>query len=240
MASSLPLKRLSSVLLPSYLRTARPAVSVVRSGSRSFNTNVAYDFDEDDEHNLDVDRRSSRSVHRGEFAPNSPGNWSSLSFWFLFLLGSFHSLRALSNGMHLDLSNSFPTTRSLNQILNVMDRFMDHPFATASRGFGAGPRRSWDVKETDDGLYLRIDMPGLGKEHVKVSLVQNTLIIKGEGEKEPDKEESGQRYTSRIDLPENLYKTDQVKAEMKNGVLKVVVPKVKEEDRADVVHVRVE
>ncbi|KAF2315801.1 hypothetical protein GH714_040340 [Hevea brasiliensis] len=105
---------------------------------------------------------------------------------------------------------------------------------------GAGPRRGWDVRETDDALNFRIDMPGLDKEDVKVSLEQNTLVIKGEGANESDEEDSGRRYTSRIDLPEKIYRTDQIKAEMKNGVLKVVVPKVKEEERADVFHVKVE
>ncbi|GMN40967.1 hypothetical protein TIFTF001_010192 [Ficus carica] len=83
-------------------------------------------------------------------------------------------------------------------------------------------------------------MPGLGKEDVNVSVEQNTLIIKGEGEKEEGEQVSGRRYMSRIDLPEKLYRTDQIKAEMKNGVLKVVVPKVKEEERSEVFHVNVE
>ncbi|XP_019051934.1 PREDICTED: small heat shock protein, chloroplastic-like [Nelumbo nucifera] len=114
-----------------------------------------------------------------------------------------------------------------------MDQFMDNPFLAASRGMGAGSRRGWDVKEDENGLYVRIDMLGLGKDNVKVSVEQNTLIIKGEGEKESEEEESGRRYSSRIDLPEKLYKTDQIKAEMKNDV-------VKEEERKGVFHVNIE
>jgi HSP20 family protein len=41
-------------------------------------------------------------------------------------------------------------------------------------------------------------------------------------------------------LPEKLYKIDQIKAEMKNGVLKVIVPKIKEEERNEVINVKVE
>lgn len=103
-----------------------------------------------------------------------------------------------------------------------------------------GVRRGWDARETEDALHLRVDMPGLGKEDVKISVEQNTLIIKGEGAKEGDEEESARRYTSRIDLPDKLYKIDQIRAEMKNGVLKVVVPKMKEEERKDVISVKVE
>ncbi|KAJ6934880.1 LOW QUALITY PROTEIN: hypothetical protein NC651_009772 [Populus alba x Populus x berolinensis] len=66
-----------------------------------------------------------------------------------------------------------------------------------------------------NALNLRIDMPGLGKEDVKVSVEQNSLVIKGEGAMESDDEENARRYSSRIDLPEKIYKTDEIKAEMK-------------------------
>lgn len=131
----------------------------------------------------------------------------------------------------------FSPTRSLSQVLNFMDQMTESPFFSGRRG---GLRRGWDAKETDDALNLSIDMPGLGKEDVRVSLEQNTLVIRGEGGKEGEGEESVRRYTSRIDLPEKLYRTDQIKAEMKNGVLKVTVPKVKEEERADVFQVKVD
>lgn len=131
----------------------------------------------------------------------------------------------------------FSPTRSLSQVLNFMDQMTESPFFSGTRG---GLRRGWDAKETDDALNFSIDMPGLGKEDVRVSLEQNTLVIRGEGGKEGEDEESVRRYTSRIDLPEKLYRTDQIKAEMKNGVLKVTVPKVKEEERADVFQVKVD
>ncbi|KAG8390245.1 hypothetical protein BUALT_Bualt01G0063700 [Buddleja alternifolia] len=141
--------------------------------------------------------------------------------------------RSLFPPFSADVFDPFSTRSSLSQILNMMDQFMESPVASTIR-------RNWDAKETGDGLHLRLDMPGLGKEDVKVSVEQNTLIIRGEGKKESEDDESGRRYTSRIDLPERLYKSDEIKAEMKNGVLKVFVPKVKEKERSDVVHVNVE
>ncbi|KAL3834629.1 hypothetical protein ACJIZ3_009365 [Penstemon smallii] len=125
------------------------------------------------------------------------------------------------------------TRSSLSQLLNVVDQIMDTPLSS-------NLRRNWDAKDATDGLHLRMDMPGLGKEDVKVSMEQNTLIIKGEGKKEFEDDESGRRYASRIELPERLYKTNAIKAEMKNGVLKVFLPKIKEEERSDVFHVKIE
>lgn len=131
-----------------------------------------------------------------------------------------------------DVLDPFSPTRSLSQILNLMDQSLDDPFvAAASRGMRAGSRRGFNVKEDDYALYMRIEMPGLDKEDVKVVVEGTTLVIIGEGKKESEDDEVAPRYSSRIDLPPNLYKIDQIKAEMRNGVLKIVVPKVKEEER---------
>lgn len=97
------------------------------------------------------------------------------------------------------------------------------------------------MREDENGLLLRMDMPGLGKEDVKVAVEQNTLIVKGEGGKESEnEEEGGRRYSSRLDIPPKLYKLDSIKAEMKNGVLMIKIPKVKEEEREDVFQVKIE
>ncbi|KAL9387249.1 hypothetical protein Peur_020373 [Populus x canadensis] len=212
MASSLALKRLvSSSIIPSSssLRSFLRPVATCPSSSRLFNTNALRDYDDDHESGRGSDDRPS---HR--------------------------SLARSRDDFLSDVFDPFSPTRSLSQVLNMMDQFMENPLISAPRA--GGLRRGWDARETDDALNLRIDMPGLGKEDVKVSVEQNSLVIKGEGAKESDDEENARRYSSRIDLPEKMYKTDEIKAEMKNGVLKVVVPKVKEEERANVLHVKVE
>ncbi|KAM7494084.1 hypothetical protein LguiB_028693 [Lonicera macranthoides] len=143
-----------------------------------------------------------------------------------------------------DVFDPLSPTRSLRQVLNLMDQFMDSPLMAAAShgiGFAAGSRRGWDVKEDKEGLHIRVDMPGLDKKNIKISVEQNILIIKGEGEKESDEEEDyGRRYSSRLVLPMDLYKINETKAEMKNGVLKLRVPKVKEEERKDVFQVKVD
>lgn len=132
-----------------------------------------------------------------------------------------------------DFFDPFAPTRSLSQMLNFMDQIAD-------RGLGSvTSHRGWDVKEDNEALKLRMDMPGIDKEKVKISVEQNILVIKGE-EDESEGESEGRRYSSRIELPKNVYKVDEIKAEMKNGVLKVRVPKVKEEERKDVFQVRIE
>ncbi|KAL6175789.1 hypothetical protein ACLB2K_052428 [Fragaria x ananassa] len=110
-----------------------------------------------------------------------------------------------------------------------------------TRGLGAGgSRRGWDVKETEDSLLLRMDMPGLNKEDVKISVEQGTLTVKGEGKDPEDEEDGGRRFSTRLDLPAKIYELNSIKAEMKNGVLKLVVPKVKEEEKNIVFEVKIE
>ncbi|GJN00299.1 hypothetical protein PR202_ga17720 [Eleusine coracana subsp. coracana] len=125
----------------------------------------------------------------------------------------------------------------------------------------AAPRRGWwvaRVKQDDDAVTLKVPMPGLGKEHVKMRAEQNVLLIKGDKETADDKgdketadedhketaddkeKEEVPRYTYRIELPADALKMDQVRAEMKNGLLTVTVPKVKDEERKDVFHITVE
>ncbi|KAI3691651.1 hypothetical protein L6452_31451 [Arctium lappa] len=143
--------------------------------------------------------------------------------------------RRRDNDVFSDLFDPISPTRSLSQILNTMDQFTDNPFMSASRGVGFGPQKPWDANENKETLSLRFDMPGLDKDNVKISAEQNTLIIKAEVENE-----SEGVYSSRIDLPSNVYKVEEVKAEMKNGVLKITVPKVKTEERKDARQIQVE
>ncbi|XP_076920724.1 23.6 kDa heat shock protein, mitochondrial-like [Bidens hawaiensis] len=148
--------------------------------------------------------------------------------------------RRRDNDFFSDVFDPISPTRSLSQIFNMMDRFMENPFMTAPQGgLRLGARRGWDAKETDDSLSLRFDMPGLDKENVKISVEQNTLIIKAEAEESEDEAEPLRRYSSRIDLPVDAHKLDEIKAEMKNGVLRLMVPKVKAEERKNVWEVEV-
>ncbi|CAA0820296.1 23.5 kDa heat shock protein- mitochondrial [Striga hermonthica] len=128
----------------------------------------------------------------------------------------------------IDIFGPYLKRSSLNTILKL-DQYMKPPEGSTKMVF-----RNWDARETADWIQLRMDMPGLGKEDVKVSVEQNTVTIEGKKkeceEDEEDEEDGwGRRYTFSkvIDLPEGIYNTSEIKAEMKKGVLKVFLPKIK-------------
>ena len=88
-----------------------------------------------------------------------------------------------------------------------------------------------DVRQCDGDLVVTAELPGLKKEEVKVELTDEALIIQGERKQEHKEDHEGfhrwersygQFYRS-IPLPEGA-KTEQAKAELTDGVLKVSVP----------------
>ena len=91
---------------------------------------------------------------------------------------------------------------------------------------------SFDVKENKDGYVFRADLPGVKEEDLEISLTGNRLAISGK--REAEKREQGETYyaTERsygsfsraFTLPDGT-DGDNVKAELKNGVLQVTVPK---------------
>ena len=92
-----------------------------------------------------------------------------------------------------------------------------------------------DIEETADSYRLRIDLPGMEQKDVKVTMLGETLTIRGERKAE-DEETSGNVYRRErrygaferaFRLGQNV-KPEQVKATFRNGVLEVTVPKADE------------
>jgi HSP20 family protein len=91
-----------------------------------------------------------------------------------------------------------------------------------------------DIYEREDAIVVMAEMPGVKRDDVDVNLENNELMVSGHAE-EPRVEghelcyaeyETGDyRRRFRISSPINAEKID---ASMKNGVLRVVLPKSKE------------
>ena len=145
-----------------------------------------------------------------------------------------------------DVLDPLGALTSMARLLSLMEDVATKTGGLSSTaGAGASRLGRWVAKEDDDAVYRKVPMPGLTKEHVKVRADKNILVVEGEGEKQPwdgdDDDSVVPRYNRRIEVPAaDAYKMDKIKAEMKNGVLWVTLLKVKEEERKDVFHVKVE
>ena len=121
-------------------------------------------------------------------------------------------------------------------MLDTMDRLFEDSMAFPGWSQSAGDVRSpWDIQDDEHEIRMRFDMPGLSKEDVKVFVEDDLLVIKGERKKEEKGGEdnswfdrSYSSYNTRLKLPDNCDK-DKIKAELKNGVLFISIPKSKVE-----------
>jgi HSP20 family protein len=127
--------------------------------------------------------------------------------------------------------------------LDTMQKRMNHMFGDifGSRE-GTGDEltfSSWnpavDVVEREDNFIIEAELPGIKKEDIHISFVNEMLTIRGE--KKVEKEEKKKNYhrsersygsfSRTFNFPGNV-KADKVDAEFNNGVLKVIVPKSEE------------
>ncbi|GAV73276.1 HSP20 domain-containing protein, partial [Cephalotus follicularis] len=148
----------------------------------------------------------------------------------------------------IGLWDRFPTARTVQQMMETMERMMDDPFAYSSGWQSPAPsegdrysrwRTPQEIKEVEVAYQMRFDMPGMTKQDVKLWVEEKMLVVKleklpnktsgseGNGEEEQEEEwfaNSYGRYSSRIALPENV-QFEKIKAEVKDGVLYITIPK---------------
>ena len=92
-----------------------------------------------------------------------------------------------------------------------------------------------DISENKDQYILKMDLPGVSKENLKLSFHDGELIISGERKQEKEEKDSkyhriertyGKYYRS-FTLPQTI-QADKINAEFKDGQLTITVPKSEE------------
>lgn len=92
-----------------------------------------------------------------------------------------------------------------------------------------------DIAEHDNEYIVKMDLPGVNKDDVKISLESNILTIKGEKKQEREEKEKNFHRVERsygsfqrsFTLPTSL-KSDKIDAVFADGVLSVTLPKLEE------------
>jgi len=92
-----------------------------------------------------------------------------------------------------------------------------------------------DIAERDDAYLVKVELPGVNKDEVKITLESNILTIRGEKKQEQETKKENYHRVERsygsfqrsFTLPTTV-KSDKIDASYKDGVLMVTLPKAEE------------
>ena len=130
--------------------------------------------------------------------------------------------------------------RDVAELQNRINRMFDDSFGPSRGREDAVNMCAWkpavDIYETETGVILSVDLPGVGKENVTVEVQDNILTLKGE--RFPKTEINQKAYYRQ----ERCYGTFQrsftlhhniqpnlIKATFKDGMLEIEIPRPEEE-----------
>ena len=122
--------------------------------------------------------------------------------------------------------------------LTALRREMDRLFEDFSTGGGA--LRFWEraaepaveVSDTAEAVVVKVQVPGITKDDVQLTITENALTVKGEMKEEEKKEEKNYHrrefrygaFVRTIALPAPV-QAEKATAQLKDGVLEVTMPK---------------
>jgi HSP20 family protein len=97
-------------------------------------------------------------------------------------------------------------------------------------------RPTVDIFETPEGVKIRADLPGVGKENVEIEVKDNILTLKGDRPEEKNIDDD--RYFRkerccgsfhRAFALHTIIQPDTIKAKFKDGVLEILIPTPEDE-----------
>ena len=138
----------------------------------------------------------------------------------------------------------------LASVLSNMDDIFkrvwhDFPLNEWSADFGGDWLPPVDLTESKDSIIVKVELPGLEKKDIDLTVKQGLLTIKGqkkEEKEETDKlchrvERSFGSFIRTFRLPAGV-KEDKVDAKFKDGILEITLPKA-EGDNKKITHVEI-
>ena len=131
--------------------------------------------------------------------------------------------------------------REIKSLRDMFDEFFDFEIMPQSRRL----RKRWleggewsppvDVIDKKESIIVKVELPGIDKKDVKISLSENTLTVRGERKEEQEVKKENYycservrgSYSRTIALPVDIDKSN-AKASFKNGVLEIILPKTED------------
>lgn len=128
-----------------------------------------------------------------------------------------------------------PMSRNLSDLSRSVDRFFDDSFFANAREASTAPLRSpaLDVSESETAYTVKLDMPGVAKDAVKVQIEGRRISVEAEQRKDDDKKEGERviyreravsRFSRTFTLPREISQSDSG-ASLEHGVLTLTLGK---------------
>jgi len=132
---------------------------------------------------------------------------------------------------------TWPTFGRLSNLREEIDRLFEAPLAEWARSSQllSGWSPALDVYEDKDNFVVKAELPGMKREEIEVSLQDGGLSISGERKSEEKYEEGevyrAERFFGKFQRTVTLHTpvaVDKVKAQYKDGILTITLPKTEE------------
>ncbi len=132
-------------------------------------------------------------------------------------------------------NNERPLRSSFFPIRSVFDDFFT-PSVWETPTFFNTPSLSADLWEEKDDVFVKMAMPGIKKEDIKINIMADCVTISGQTKKEEKSDDESKKYYYRsmessyeqsFNLPTKV-DPDKAEAEFKDGVLSIKMPKANE------------
>ena len=127
----------------------------------------------------------------------------------------------------------FDRELSTRRFSDLLDDFFNEA-VSSSNAFVPGI----DISETDDQFQVQVELPGMERDDIEVSLENNVLTINGE--RKFEEKENGKKFhkveshygtfSRSVQLPENV-DADSVDAHYKDGILHISIDKSEDKVR---------
>ena len=131
----------------------------------------------------------------------------------------------------------WPGFGRLTDLRDEIDRLFEAPLADLARTSQilSGWTPAMDLYEDKDNVYVRAELPGMKKEEIDLSLHEGSLSISGERKSEDNFKTAevyrAERFFGRFQRTVTLSTpvvVDKVRAQYKDGILTVTLPKAEE------------
>ena len=131
----------------------------------------------------------------------------------------------------VDPSEMMEPMADLDRLRQEVSRLFD-TFTAPAPAFSSRVYPSINITEDDDNYYLRAELPGVKSEDLELTVVGNRVSVRGERKIDSAKEgadyhrreREGGVFRRTVSLPTEVA-SNKVNAEMKDGILKVTLPK---------------